>query len=209
MIRIQMVVGETTAIAPSATEKPYHECSFGDPDGKGRSDARANSRDRGSGRACQGIRRDLDRRGDRGSRPHQERLLLPLQGQERARPRNAPPLCRDQRSSVRRHLRARPPIVRRSAAGVPDFAEAARRNHGRSAERPSGLPDREHLLSGAAVRSRGARTHRAIRARLERALPRFSTALPRSIRRGSRSISTMSPTCCPASSTAPSSCRRR
>ena len=36
----------------------------------------------------------------------------------------------------------------------------------------------------------------------------FSTALPRSIRRGSRSISTMSPTCCPASSTAPSSCRR-
>ena len=45
---------------------------------------------------------------------------------------------------------------------------------------------------------------------LERALPRLSsTASPRSIRRTSRSTSTISPTCCHASSMAASSCRRR
>jgi len=37
-----------------------------------------------------------------------------------------------------------------------------------------GLPDREHLLSGKAVRSRSAATDGAVGARLERALPRNS-----------------------------------
>ena len=101
------------------------------------------------------------------------------------------------RSAVRRHFRARPSTVRRSAAGVPYFTEAAGRNHGRPAERPSGLPDREHLLSGAAVRSRSARTlpHNRCGTGM-RASARSSTASPRCIRRGSRSISMISPICC-------------
>ena len=99
--------------------------------------------------------------------------------------------------------------LRRPAAGLPDQPEAAGRNHGRSAQRPSRLPDRLDLLPGAAVRPRGARPHRPVGQELERALPRLSRRDRRaSTRRARPSISTISPTCSPASSTAASSCPR-
>ena len=119
-------------------------------------------------------------------------------------------LRRRQRPAVRRHLRARPPAFRRSAAGLPDQPEASGRNHGRSAQRPSRLPDRQHLLSGAAVRPRGPRTRPRSRCRAGTpASAPSSTKSPRPSASRARSISTTSPICCPAWSTAASSCPRR
>ena len=80
----------------------------------------------------------------------------------------------------------------------------------RSAQRPSRLPDRQHLLSGATVRSRDppSSTQTLSKAGMH-ASSAISKRSPRSIRRASRWPSQISPTCSHASSTAASSCRRR
>ena len=79
---------------------------------------------------AKGLRLDLDRGDHRGGRHHQERLLLSLPRQERARQGADAALPRARPAGARRHLRARRRTERRSAARLSGRPEAVRRDAG-------------------------------------------------------------------------------
>ncbi len=140
------------------------------------------------------LRGDLDRRGHR-QRPGSPRAASSIISGTRTRRRGK--CCAGTWKPNDRlfddHLQAGTRALRRSASVLPDLPEIARRDHGRPAQRPSRLPDRQHLLSGALVRPRGSRPRpRNQSGAGMRISVRSSTASPLSIPRASPSTSTIS-----------------